>query len=1000
MIASPVEHDGLPTANLPYTDDHPECQPNTFTALHASDDPKLRFTKASIDNRIADGTSDKNAMDARSKLSSLLKDKEQEWTDVVKKEGPLRLLDLPLDVLKEIIKEVTHTNDLTALALTHSALHDLAIPHIYSRFDIVWPDAHATTDPRTGVDALTYGLATLCMGNIFTPMFQDQFPCMNCGTINTAECTHGMALGPKDQPRRWGNQYPQFTRKFSLGNGPPDWVQEYLITKESGKMLGTLVALAVARMVNLETFVWDMPTGVLRDVWMALSSLQTRSKSRDDCRLELVWVRWHDNSETSHLPPAPNPSSTGSPISGSNMTSIGWTFPSSLGAYGPSGPLTYSRSRFEYPTLSLLPPLKSLSVLDIDELNYLDEMSVLVAKSKDRLRELRIGMAEKAYKRDFANTWDGPDLHQVDHNASWPGNSTIGERRLGGVLGTVLGRVYDIRKSKKARIEKQDAPPISVSSTATTPAQLQPSESHITQPIDIQNSSSLQEYISAAADTEFPATMFNMDANTHQGNILNPETTYDINGQPLASSPASLDLYAYTPPEVAPITTYLDSPMALIPGQSIGGLTAGPQDLVKSTVPIVNTADANSADHAAVALPVSSEQVLRRSQSLNQKQSLLSDAQPVGRQKLDGRLRLQTLELERVPLSVAVLQKGFDWSVMTSLTILDCQQHDPLWIMLRKQFQPTSMNSSHASSKHSASSPLQYHLNLKKIHTDAASPALISFLKETLAPNTLEVLFLQDRKRASGTNVKIDAIYRGPLKRHRASLKKLMLDSSNGIPRSPVTSSDNPRWRAWVPNREVLNFITSGRMSSLRELSMAIDYKDWHHFLQRLPQVPHLRSINIPFVADHVTPAFDPRELAMQVVDVIVLRPELELCYMGISHKCFEILENRPHDESHGSHEMSSNMVNGGPENMGNFTEDEDGASDEEGSEEDDDDDDDNDTQQVDPDATESELSDHDDSDSDSDGFDDGRSKVRLRLREILFYDDKVAIFKARHGKL
>ena len=30
-----------------------------------------------------------------------------------------------------------------------------------------------------------------------------------------------------------------------------------------------------------------------------------------------------------------------------------------------------------------------------------------------------------------------------------------------------------------------------------------------------------------------------------------------------------------------------------------------------------------------------------------------------------------------------------------------------------------------------------------------------------------------------------------------------------------------------MPNRDVLNFITSGRMSSLRELSIAIDYKDW-----------------------------------------------------------------------------------------------------------------------------------------------------------------------------
>lgn len=155
-----------------------------------------------------------------------------------------------------------------------------------------------------------------------------------------------------------------------------------------------------------------------------------------------------------------------------------------------------------------------------------------------------------------------------------------------------------------------------------------------------------------------------------------------------------------------------------------------------------------------------------------------------------------------------------------------------------------------------------------------------------------------------------------------------------------------------------------------------------------------------------MTPAFDPRELALQVVDVIVLRPEVELCYMGISHKCFEILENRPHDDAHAAGDAQQSPSTAGPAGNGAFTDDEDEGSDDEGSDEDDEQDEDEDngtaiTAHVDPDETESELSDHDDSDSDSfDGSDDGRSKVRLRLREILFYDDKVAIFKARHGKL
>ncbi len=55
---------------------------------------------------IASGKMGQQGVDARTRISSLLKDKEQEWTAVVERKGPLRLLDLPMDVLKEIVKEV------------------------------------------------------------------------------------------------------------------------------------------------------------------------------------------------------------------------------------------------------------------------------------------------------------------------------------------------------------------------------------------------------------------------------------------------------------------------------------------------------------------------------------------------------------------------------------------------------------------------------------------------------------------------------------------------------------------------------------------------------------------------------------------------------------------------------------------------------------------------------------------------------------------------------
>ncbi|KAH8657592.1 hypothetical protein BGZ60DRAFT_383448 [Tricladium varicosporioides] len=969
--------------------------PKTSAASQPSNDLKPNGyageSQMSVPEPATSERPDKTGIDARTKISNLLKDKEQEWAAVIEKKGPLKLLDLPMDVLKEIVKEVTHTNDLTALALTHSALHNLAIPHIYSRFDIVWPDAHATTDPRTGVDALTYGLATLCMGDIQRNHGPTtNFTCTNCGTLNNAECQHGLTSRPVKGKRRLGNQYPQFTRKFSLGNGPADWVQEYLITKESGKMLGTLVAMAVARMSNLEAFVWDMPTGVLRDVWLALSSLQGNDTDQE-CRLERVWVRWHDNSDPTNSAAAQSSviasNTTPQMLAGSTMTSVGWTIPPGV-LPSPSShpyPRSYAQSHVEYPTLSVLPALKSLSVLDIDELDYLDEMSVLIAKSKDRLRELRVGISAKAINRDFAIPWDGPDLQQVDHKAQWPGASTVGQRRLGGVLGVLLGRVFDIRKKQKPQKPEKRESIAPVALSTPVPAEVPNLQAQVAFPIDMQNDEGLAISNNETADNQ------NFWAGKENSTITEPLMTppgvaFNIEGSgtsPLEPNDHSAIMQSnFAATQLDPAQSDMDSLNALISAHGIG-----PSQVDQT--------------FAALESDVVADLPLRRAQSTTQRQSYFFESASTERERLDGKLRLQTLELERIPLSVAVLQRAFDWSVLTNLTILDCSQHDKLWVMLRRHFQPSAIGANH-SSKHGSSVALQYHLNLKKIHTDAASPSLIHFLKETLAPNTLETLFLQDRKRSSNTNVSIDAIYKGPLKRHRASLKKLMLDSSDKIPRGPTSSSDSSRYRAWMPNRDVLNFITSGRMSSLRELSIAIEYKDWHHFLQRLPQIPHLRSLNIPFIADHVTAAFDPRELALQVVDVIVLRPEVELCYMGVSHKCFEILENRPHEEAHASAETHSSAANMGP--GGAVTDEEEEEDDEEASDDEDEDEEEDDGTQiapVDPDETESELSDHEDSDGESsNGSEDDSSAIRLRLREILFYDDKVAIFKARHGKL
>jgi hypothetical protein len=157
--------------------------------------------------------------------------------------------------------------------------------------------------------------------------------------------------------------------------------------------------------------------------------------------------------------------------------------------------------------------------------------------------------------------------------------------------------------------------------------------------------------------------------------------------------------------------------------------------------------------------------------------------------------------------------------------------------------------------------------------------------------------------------------------------------------------------------------------------------------LQHLPTLPKLRSLYIPYLVNH-SQGFDAREYALQVVDIVALRPELEVCYLGIMKKCFEVLEQKP---------GSGNLDRGRP-----------GINDDSGSEEEDDndegsaDEDDEDGDNDEDDDSEDTASDMTDSYEDSElgSEEDEKELPALRLREILYYDDKVSIFKARHGRL
>ena len=148
-------------------------------------------------------------------------------------------------------------------------------------------------------------------------------------------------------------------------------------------------------MPNLESFVWDMPTGILRDVWIALSSLNSYQPSK----LNKVSIRFHDNTAALKecglvRSTAPTNQET-APATGPAQPFSQPTRESSAEAL--SAKLVYSSHYVESPNFSILPPLRSLSAIAIDELANLNELSLLIGDSVAKLRELRVGIAPELH---------------------------------------------------------------------------------------------------------------------------------------------------------------------------------------------------------------------------------------------------------------------------------------------------------------------------------------------------------------------------------------------------------------------------------------------------------------------------------------------------------------------------------------------------------------------------------------------------------------------------
>ena len=165
----------------------------------------------------------------------------------------------------------------------------------------------------------------------------------------------------------------------------------------------------------------------------------------------------------------------------------------------------------------------------------------------------------------------------------------------------------------------------------------------------------------------------------------------------------------------------------------------------------------------------------------------------------------------------------------------------------------------------------------------------------------------------------------------------------------------------------------------------------------------------------------DPKELCLQVLDIVTVRPEIGIIYILIQNKCYEILEGRRRDRHDIFDDSDDSESQESPPHTG-------GQGLQDGNDDDNDDDDDTDD---DDDGNDDDDTFDDDSgfaagNSDDDEYDgppsnywaseissagpavpsdedETRSEnggVKFQLRQISFYDDRVAVFRARHASL
>ncbi|POR39462.1 Uncharacterized protein TPAR_00340 [Tolypocladium paradoxum] len=386
----------------------------------------------------------------------------------------LKFLDLPAETQQEIVSHCSQT-DLICLALASKRLHELASAQLYRNFHIVFPD-----DDDINFDSPTDGLA----GGL--------------DTFTTSEYNYAKHLRDLSMDT------------LSAGVKGEHSYQSYLYSASCGKFLNTLLYLTLKKAKSLEAFRsvpvcfncrapppyadrllgrWNIRVELSRPVYRelhriaSLTKLHVRMQAGDsyynpppplpvsvDAHVQQNptghWYAMPPPPPPGSLPPPPLPPAFSSPPPPSGPPPA-LEPPSKSAAKSKAGKRSLGSK--EPSTISGFKNLKSLCILDIDNVGIVQEIRTCVKNSYSTLKALQLSLsdalAQQARKPPPDSDADDSDVdddfqvvpasQNTSYDASGPAKAFRAQEERK-IQEGILGRIFDIEQTliKKSPIQR------------------------------------------------------------------------------------------------------------------------------------------------------------------------------------------------------------------------------------------------------------------------------------------------------------------------------------------------------------------------------------------------------------------------------------------------------------------------------------------------------------------------------------------------------------------